>query len=83
MNQAENDLSQAREIFLASSDAANVWQNILPTIEHVLKTYRKDASATERNKLLRLAISKVIYEKKLAKNAPMLYVYPRVSSSND
>ena len=74
----EEDLRQTRANAEKAARAANLWKNVVPTMEHVLRAYDLDASAEERNGLLKQAIEKIVYQKDTAGEAPTLFFYPKI-----
>lgn len=78
-DQLEDDLKQSQAIAEKAKRVANLWQQVVPTMEYVLQAYDLDASASDRNALLRQAVEKIIYEKKEAGTAPTLYFYPKIT----
>ncbi len=76
--QAKIDLERAEEALSAAEEMSALWKNVVPAVELVLKTYKEQASAIEKNKLLKAAVSKIIFEKTTTRTDPILYVYPRI-----
>lgn len=74
----EEDLRQLRVNAEKAARAANLWKNVVPTMEHVLRAYDLEASAEERNGLLKQAIEKIVYQKDTAGEAPTLFFYPKI-----
>ena len=83
MSQLQQELQQAEDAAAQAARAAVMWQNIIPTMEHVLQTYNFKASAEERNALLKEALEKVVYEKDAKGQDPVLYIYPKIPRSSN
>lgn len=73
-----SELEQARDIAERVAQSANMWKNIIPTMQTVLSSYNFQASATERNQLLKQAVEKIIYEKDSPGAEPILYFHPKI-----
>ena len=77
--QLQEDLRQSRAAVEKAKAAMTMWRTVIPTMEHVLQAYDFDASAQERNQLLKQAIEKIIYEKDDSGRQPTLYFYPKIT----
>ncbi len=79
--QLQQELEQAKEIAEKAARSANMWRNIIPTMQTVLDSYNFKASATERNQLLKQAVEKIVYEKDSPGENPTLYFYPKITKT--